>query len=103
MLVWHLTSVVKVVLEQARARAREIGVVFAEGGATAVALAQQMGWGRLRVIAELAPGVVAMSVGTTGISLVVKPGSYEWPESVAGAPLEARTPVRSMVGLQNVL
>lgn len=75
----HLVCVAKEVLRPARVRH-----VFAEGGATAVALARQMGWHRLQVTAELAPGVVTLSTfGESRISFTMKPGSYPWPESVA--------------------
>lgn len=57
--------------------------VFAEGGATAVSVARQLGWHRLAVKHELAPGVVALSAeGRSARMLVMKPGSYTWPASV---------------------
>ena len=79
MLALHLVRVAEVVLRRANA-----GHVFAEGGATAVALARCMGWKRLNVIAELAPGVVTLAVTDGGLPLMftVKPGSYAWPESL---------------------
>jgi len=79
MLAWHLVRVAEEVLRRA-----PVGHVFAEGGATAVALARQMGWHRLEVTAELAAGVVTLSVLECGSPLVltIKPGSYEWPESL---------------------
>ncbi len=61
----------------------QVSQVFAEGGATAVALARQMGWQRLQVTAELAPGVVTLaSEGEHSMSFTMKPGSYAWPEAV---------------------
>ena len=64
-------------------RGAEVGHVFAEGGATAVALARRMGWKRLAVTAELAPGVVTLSVGDGDPRLLtIKPGSYAWPETL---------------------
>lgn len=69
----------------AAALVRHTGVerVFAEGGETAAALARALGWRRLSVVAELAPGVVGLSPGNdrTGV-LVVKPGSYRWPATI---------------------
>ena len=57
--------------------------ICAEGGATAAALAARLRWRRLRVVGELAPGVVALAPGRAATPvLVVKPGSYRWPESV---------------------
>jgi uncharacterized protein YgbK (DUF1537 family) len=78
MLATHLVRVAAEVL-----RLATVGHVFAEGGATAVRLARGMGWHRLAVKSELAPGVVTLSV-IGGISelLTIKPGSYRWPESL---------------------
>jgi uncharacterized protein YgbK (DUF1537 family) len=56
--------------------------VFAEGGATAVALARSLGWTQLRVVNELAPGVATLAVvGNEARRLTIKPGSYAWPEA----------------------
>jgi D-threonate/D-erythronate kinase len=78
MLATHLVRVAAEVL-----RLAPVGQVFAEGGATAVGLAQEMGWQRLAVKSELAPGVVTLSVIDGGAPLLtIKPGSYAWPESL---------------------
>lgn len=75
----HLVRVAERVLRRAK-----VTRVFVEGGATAVLLASQMAWHRLRVAAELAPGVVTLSTpGESGTSIAVKPGSYPWPEDIA--------------------
>jgi uncharacterized protein YgbK (DUF1537 family) len=59
--------------------------VHAEGGATAAAIVRRMGWTRLRVREVLAPGVVALvPVGSPGLELTIKPGSYRWPEEWHG-------------------
>jgi uncharacterized protein YgbK (DUF1537 family) len=84
-LAWHLTEVVAVVLQRDGA-----GHVYAEGGATAVALARRMGWRRLTVLHELAPGVATLRVaGTHPILFTVKPGSYSWPAAVQSKSLVA--------------
>jgi uncharacterized protein YgbK (DUF1537 family) len=58
----------------------EAGHVFAEGGATAAALARRMGWTRLKILRELAPGVATLAVaGRKNFLLTIKPGSYAWP------------------------
>jgi len=58
--------------------------VFAEGGATAVELARTLGWGRMRVLRELAPGVAALGLkGRVPAELTIKPGSYAWPAEIA--------------------
>lgn len=56
-----------------------------EGGATASAIAQRMGWRQFTVCGELSPGVVQMRVAAGGTPLLtLKPGSYPWPEGLAG-------------------
>lgn len=55
--------------------------LFLEGGATASAICHRMGWNELEICGELATGVVQMRAGG-GQSLVVKPGSYPWPDAV---------------------
>jgi len=78
MLATHLVRVAEAVLRNAN-----VGRVFAEGGATAVALARGMGWHRLAVKSELAPGVVTLSViGGAAELLTIKPGSYAWPATL---------------------
>ena len=73
-----------------------IGQWFLEGGATASAVVRRFGWSRLTALPMLAPGVTPLrpalpaSVnaasgvrsGDTTPIVVVKPGSYDWPESV---------------------
>jgi uncharacterized protein YgbK (DUF1537 family) len=54
------------------------------GGTTASAIVRRLGWDRLRVTTELAPGVVHLRVpGLTHLSITVKPGSYGWPLRLA--------------------
>jgi len=78
MLATHLVRVAEAVLRNA-----SVGHVFAEGGATAVGLARGMGWHRLVVKSELAPGVVTLALSGDGSPLLtIKPGSYAWPESL---------------------
>lgn len=48
-----------------------------EGGATAFACLQALGWTRFQVSAVIAPGVVAMR-SETGTTVIMKPGSYPW-------------------------
>jgi hypothetical protein len=39
-----------------------------------------MGWSRLTVLQELAPGVATLAVGDKeSIVLTIKPGTYAWP------------------------
>ena len=48
-----------------------------EGGATAWATLQALGWTRFDVKNQIAPGVVQMSA-TNGTLVTLKPGSYPW-------------------------
>lgn len=57
-----------------------IAKVFAEGGATSAELVRCMGWARLTVQRELAPGVATLAVeGSKPTLLTIKPGTYVWP------------------------
>ena len=61
-------------------RRLDVGRVYADGGATAAELVWRMGWSRLKVMRELAPGVATLAVaGDKNILLTIKPGSYAWP------------------------
>ena len=74
----HLSTVVEQVL-----RRHPVDCLYAEGGATAVALWRRLGWKRLRVRGELATGVVCMQIaGQTRPLVTMKPGSYAWPDQV---------------------
>ena len=54
-------------------------VVCVEGGATASALARQMGWTTFEVCEELDAGVVVLEPSQPPVvRLVLKPGSYPW-------------------------
>ena len=52
-----------------------------EGGATAWATLQALGWTQFRIERQLAPGVVQMSA-TNGTLVTLKPGSYPWGRKV---------------------
>jgi uncharacterized protein YgbK (DUF1537 family) len=57
-----------------------IGVLFIEGGATAAAFTQRMGWTRLLVECQIAIGIVALRpVAPSAPVIVLKPGTYPWP------------------------
>jgi len=53
------------------------GHIIIEGGATAWATFQALGWDTFTVERELAPGVVQMRT-STGTLITLKPGSYHW-------------------------
>jgi uncharacterized protein YgbK (DUF1537 family) len=68
------------VAAEAVARARP-GCVCVEGGATAALLLEALGFRRLAVACEFATGVTGVRpVGRRGPLLVLKPGSYAWPD-----------------------
>jgi len=74
----HLTTAAARVLAD-----RPIQQVFVEGGSTAAALVQRLGWDRLRAVAELAPGTISLrALDGCAPVLTMKPGSYEWPVCV---------------------
>jgi uncharacterized protein YgbK (DUF1537 family) len=51
-----------------------------EGGATAAAISEALGWTEFQVLGNLAPGVVALRpAAAPHILLIIKPGSYPWP------------------------
>jgi uncharacterized protein YgbK (DUF1537 family) len=71
-----LADICALILQQAK-----VERVFAEGGTTATELVRRIGWGRLSVMRELAPGVATLAVeGDKSLLLTIKPGSYLWPD-----------------------
>lgn len=54
-----------------------------EGGATARAILETVGWRTFYPVVEWAPGVVRMRVREApGLHVTVKPGSYDWPLAI---------------------
>jgi uncharacterized protein YgbK (DUF1537 family) len=85
--VW-LVQLASAIVRQAR-----IGRVYVEGGATAAALVDRMGWKRISVVGELAPGVATLGIEDhSSLELTIKPGSYVWPAALRrqGTPVRAR-------------
>lgn len=57
--------------------------VLVTGGATAYALLNRMGWNKLIAVEQYSQGVVRMLSGVGAQpDLVLKPGSYPWPEGI---------------------
>jgi len=55
-----------------------------EGGSTAYAILQQLGWHTFIPEQELAQGVVRMRIpDSPGLHITLKPGSYAWPPSIS--------------------
>ncbi|HVU98294.1 MAG TPA: four-carbon acid sugar kinase family protein [Puia sp.] len=64
-------------------RAAQPAELIIEGGSTAYAILQQMGWRQFIPEQEFAQGIVRMSVpDAPGLHITVKPGSYAWPPSI---------------------
>ncbi len=64
-------------------RRRPAQNILIEGGATASAVLKRMGWSDFEILSELSPGVVRMRLGAgQDRNLIVKPGSYRWPDGV---------------------
>ena len=63
-----------------------VGHVYCEGGATAAALMNRMDWNRLELIGEICPGVATVSPSGTDLHFTMKPGTYDWPDSVMHIP-----------------
>ncbi len=71
----QLVQIAAAVLERV-----EVGQVYADGGATAAELVWRMGWSRLKLLCERAPGVATLAVaGKKNLWVTIKPGSYPWP------------------------
>ena len=64
-------------------RQRQMDCICIEGGETASEVVAAAGWNRFAVIGEVARGVVWMRIEARAKPwLIVKPGSYEWPEQL---------------------
>ena len=63
-----------------------IARVLVEGGNTATAVVQRLGYTQFRARLSPGAGVGALCpVDRSGVMFLVKPGSYVWPESVFSA------------------
>ncbi len=82
----HLVQLAELVLREA-----DVDSIFAEGGATGAALVHRMGWTRLNVLRELAPGVARLGVAGERTVLTIKPGSYAWPAEVRNGRWDGET------------
>jgi uncharacterized protein YgbK (DUF1537 family) len=60
-----------------------VKTLLIEGGATAAAIAENFGWTRFAVTARAPAGVgVLQPIGAQAPLVVVKPGSYPWPQEI---------------------
>lgn len=77
-------------------RREALDQLIIEGGATAAAIARQLGWERLTVLAEWAPGTVSLQPEAADApTLTLKPGSYPWPQVIARALFALHQPSAS--------
>ena len=61
----------------------EINELIIEGGATAYSIIKKLGYKKFFPVQELGPGVIRMKVeGNNNLFLTLKPGSYQWPNSI---------------------
>ena len=67
-----MAAAVKALVEE-----RKPAELVIEGGATAWCCLLQLGWRRLDIIGEAAPGVVTV-MSEAGVRVTLKPGSYPW-------------------------
>ena len=72
----HLRTVMAEMTKRLVARHRPDHLII-EGGATAWATLQALGWSAFEIKRQIAPGVVQMSA-TNGTLVTLKPGSYPW-------------------------
>ena len=55
---------------------------YIEGGRTASDICRSMGWNSLEVLSSSDTGTAGLSPDNEGIEILIKPGSYNWPDSV---------------------
>lgn len=61
----------------------EVSEIFIEGGTTSSEVVRKIGWNRFSPIHQLDSGVVRLQVsGKQNNYLIVKPGSYKWPDNL---------------------
>ena len=60
-----------------------------EGGASAFAALRHLGWNKLEVVSQLAPGVI-LTKAPNGTFVIMKPGSYPWGEALSFENFEPR-------------
>jgi uncharacterized protein YgbK (DUF1537 family) len=76
-----LTSILNSLIEKIYEKV-EIRELVIEGGATASSIIRHLGWQSMIPVYEFEKGVVALRVSNgSGSLLVVKPGSYLWPDN----------------------
>jgi uncharacterized protein YgbK (DUF1537 family) len=79
----QLATLVQLVLKQSI-----VATLLVEGGATAEAVVQRLGWTRFAVAAAAPEGIgIVQPIGVAAAPRVwIKPGSYPWPDAVWTSP-----------------
>lgn len=72
----HLRETTAILLQQLVAIQQPRQLII-EGGASAFATLQRLGWNELEVVSQLAPGVIKTKA-PNGTFVIMKPGSYSW-------------------------
>jgi uncharacterized protein YgbK (DUF1537 family) len=72
----HLRETTAILLQRLVAIQQPRQLVI-EGGASAFATLQRLGWNELEVVSQLAPGVIKTKA-PNGTFVIMKPGSYSW-------------------------
>ena len=64
-------------------QSKDLDELLVEGGATASHLVRFLGWKNFKPLSEYSTGVVKLEIDKKpGCRLIVKPGSYPWPEEL---------------------
>ena len=72
----HLRETTAILLQRLVAMQQPRQLII-EGGASAFATLQRLGWNELEVVSQLAPGVIKTKA-PNGTFVIMKPGSYSW-------------------------
>ena len=72
----HLREMTAILIQGLIAR-RQPQQLIIEGGASAFATLQRLGWNELEVVSQIAPGVIKTKA-PNGTFVIMKPGSYPW-------------------------
>ena len=72
----HLRETTAILLQRLVAMQQPRQLII-EGGASAFATLQHLGWNELEVVSQLAPGVIKTKA-PNGTFVIMKPGSYSW-------------------------
>ena len=72
----HLREMTATLIQHLVAQ-RQPQQLIIEGGASAFATLQRLGWNELEMVAQLAPGVIKTKA-PNGTFVIMKPGSYAW-------------------------